>query len=135
MAQVAFDGCADAHVGDVLKKMVDEGIGCVMVVDRDKLVGIFSERDALMKLNADAPKFLARPISQFMTAGPRNARNERQDRVRAAQDECRRLPAYADSVSRQTGRRDFHPRYSAVSDRADCGGSKKVGLFTGSPLI
>ncbi len=60
----------DAHVGDVLKKMVDEGIGCVMVVDRDKLVGIFSERDALMKLNADAPKFLARPISQFMTAGP-----------------------------------------------------------------
>jgi CBS domain-containing protein len=60
----------DTPVGDVLKKMVDEGIGCVMVVDRGKLVGIFSERDALMKLNADAKKFLTRPISQFMTAGP-----------------------------------------------------------------
>ena len=40
-------------VGSVLKKMVEETIGCVMVVDRGKLVGIFSERDALMKLNTD----------------------------------------------------------------------------------
>lgn len=57
-------------VADVLKKMVDERIGCVMVVDGEKLVGIFSERDALMKLNTDAPKFLTRPISQFMTSAP-----------------------------------------------------------------
>jgi CBS domain-containing protein len=57
-------------VGEVLRKMVDERIGCVMVVDKGKLVGIFSERDALMKLNTDARKFLDRPISQFMTAGP-----------------------------------------------------------------
>jgi CBS domain-containing protein len=41
-----------------------------MVVENDKLVGIFSERDALMKLNVDAAKFLSRPISQFMTADP-----------------------------------------------------------------
>jgi len=60
----------DMLVGDVLKKMVDETIGCVMVVDGGQLVGIFSERDALMKLNVDAAKFLDRPISQFMTANP-----------------------------------------------------------------
>ncbi|MCI0333613.1 MAG: CBS domain-containing protein [Planctomycetes bacterium] len=60
----------DTPVGDVLKKMVDAKIGCVMVVDKGKLVGIFSERDALMKLNTDAPKFLKRPISQFMTPDP-----------------------------------------------------------------
>jgi CBS domain-containing protein len=60
----------DATVGQVLKKMVDERIGCVMVVDKAKLVGIFSERDALMKLNTDAPKFLNRPIAQFMTPDP-----------------------------------------------------------------
>jgi CBS domain-containing protein len=59
-----------APVGDVLKKMVDERIGCVMIVENGKLIGIFSERDALMKLNTDAPKFLQRPISQFMTPGP-----------------------------------------------------------------
>jgi CBS domain-containing protein len=57
-------------VGDVLKKMVDQAIGCVMVVDKGKLVGIFSERDALMKLNTDASKHLSRPISQFMTPDP-----------------------------------------------------------------
>jgi CBS domain-containing protein len=60
----------DTPVGDVLQKMVGETIGCVMVADRGKLVGIFSERDALMKLNTDAPKMLARPISQFMTPDP-----------------------------------------------------------------
>jgi CBS domain-containing protein len=60
----------DASVGVVLKKMVDERIGCVMIVDQGKLIGIFSERDALMKINTDAPKLMNRPISQFMTPGP-----------------------------------------------------------------
>jgi CBS domain-containing protein len=60
----------ETPVAEVLKKMVDERIGCVMIVEKDKLIGIFSERDALMKLNTDAPKFMKRPISQFMTAGP-----------------------------------------------------------------
>ena len=50
--------------------MVDQRIGCVMVVDNDKLVGIFSERDALMKINVDAAKVSGRPISQFMTPKP-----------------------------------------------------------------
>jgi CBS domain-containing protein len=61
---------SDTPVGEVLKKMVSETIGCVMVVDGDRLVGIFSERDALMKLNTDAAKFMSRPISQFMTRDP-----------------------------------------------------------------
>jgi CBS domain-containing protein len=60
----------DKPVGEVLKKMVAEAIGCVMVVDGDQLVGIFSERDALMKLNTDAPRQMEKPISQFMTPGP-----------------------------------------------------------------
>jgi CBS domain-containing protein len=60
----------ETPVVDVLKKMVDERIGCVMIVEQGKLIGIFSERDALMKLNTDAAKFLQRPISQFMTADP-----------------------------------------------------------------
>jgi CBS domain-containing protein len=61
---------SDMPVGQVLKKMVDETIGCVMVVDQGELVGIFSERDALMKLNVDAAKFFSKPISQFMTQKP-----------------------------------------------------------------
>jgi CBS domain-containing protein len=60
----------ETPVGAVLKKMVDERIGCVMVVDEGNLVGIFSERDALMKLNTDAARFLDKPIAQFMTSDP-----------------------------------------------------------------
>lgn len=60
----------DATLGHVLVKMVGETIGCVMIVDKGKLVGIFSERDALMKVNVDAHRLLDKPISQFMTADP-----------------------------------------------------------------
>jgi CBS domain-containing protein len=61
---------SDTPVGEVLKKMVGQTIGCVMVVDDDRLVGIFSERDALMKLNVEAQRFMDRPISQYMTPHP-----------------------------------------------------------------
>ena len=60
----------ESTVGEVLKKMVSETIGCVLVVDKGKLVGIFSERDALMKINTDAPRLMNQPISQFMTSEP-----------------------------------------------------------------
>ena len=59
-----------APVGEVLKKMVDKSIGCVMVVEGDTLLGIFSERDALMKLNVDAARMSDQPISSVMTANP-----------------------------------------------------------------
>lgn len=60
----------DMSVGEVLKKMVGETIGCVLVLKGEKLVGIFSERDALMKLNTDAPRLMDRPIGEFMTPNP-----------------------------------------------------------------
>jgi CBS domain-containing protein len=60
----------DTPVKKVLKKMVSEGIGCVMIVDGGDLRGIFSERDALMKLNAESARLMDKPISQFMTPDP-----------------------------------------------------------------
>lgn len=60
----------ETTVAEVLKKMIGETIGCVMIVDKGELVGIFSERDALMKLNVDAAKAFDKPISQFMTQRP-----------------------------------------------------------------
>jgi CBS domain-containing protein len=56
--------------GDVLRLMMEHRIGCVMVSDGDRPVGIFSERDALCKLNTAAPNLAARPISEFMTPNP-----------------------------------------------------------------
>jgi CBS domain-containing protein len=57
-------------VGKVLKKMVNHSIGCVMIMEGDQLLGIFSERDALMKLNIDALQLADQPIQSVMTANP-----------------------------------------------------------------
>lgn len=57
-------------VGDVLRIMVERGIGCVVVAESDQPIGIFSERDALRKLNTDAPNLATRPVREFMTPNP-----------------------------------------------------------------
>ena len=59
-----------SSVGDVLQKMVGESIGCVIVVDGTAIKGIFSERDALMRLNADVASMLDKPIESVMTSDP-----------------------------------------------------------------
>jgi len=60
----------DARVGDVLNLMVERGIGCVLVCEDDQLVGVFSERDALMRLNIEASQLADSPVSQFMSTNP-----------------------------------------------------------------
>ena len=57
-------------VGKVLQVLVNRSIGCVVVVDGQDVVGIFSERDALQRLNVEATEFADRPISEFMTPSP-----------------------------------------------------------------
>ena len=57
----------DDSVADVLKTLVERRIGCVLVVKDKAIVGIFSERDALLKLNAEAGSLADRPVSEFMT--------------------------------------------------------------------
>jgi predicted transcriptional regulator len=60
----------DAPVGAVLQMMVSRSIGCVVVLKEHKAVGIFSERDALTRLNTRAAEFAGRPVSEFMTPSP-----------------------------------------------------------------
>jgi CBS domain-containing protein len=57
-------------VGDVLQLMVEHRIGCVVVVDGQQPIGIFSERDALRRINTAAPYLAARPVEEFMTPHP-----------------------------------------------------------------
>ena len=57
-------------VREVLNLMVERKIGCVVVADGPKPLGIFSERDALRKLNARAAELGSQPVSKFMTANP-----------------------------------------------------------------
>lgn len=58
------------RVSDVLEHMVEQSVGCVVVFDGDDMVGIFTEHDALMRLNTGAAQFSDRPISEFMTPNP-----------------------------------------------------------------
>jgi len=60
----------DAPVGEVLRTMAQHRIGCVMVLDGDVPKGIFTERDALLKLNTEAAELSNQPISNFMTPNP-----------------------------------------------------------------
>jgi CBS domain-containing protein len=57
-------------VGEVLRLMVERGIGCVVVADGQRPVGMFSERDALRKLNTEAAQLASRPVHEFMTPNP-----------------------------------------------------------------
>lgn len=58
----------DTPVGEVLQRLVDRHIGCAVVVSDRKVVGIFTERDVLLKLNVQTAELRHRPISEFMTA-------------------------------------------------------------------
>ena len=61
---------ADTPVRDVLRTMVDHHIGCLIVAEAGKPIGVFSERDALVKLHENAAAWLDRPVADFMTAQP-----------------------------------------------------------------
>lgn len=57
-------------IGEVLSQMIAASIGCVMIVEGDELLGIFSEYDAVRKVNSDAAAMAERPISSVMTSNP-----------------------------------------------------------------
>lgn len=61
----------DCSVCDAIKLLIEHRIGSVVVTESDRVVGIFSERDALMKINADAAVLGDHPVSDFMTPSPR----------------------------------------------------------------
>jgi CBS domain-containing protein len=63
-------------VRDVLLQMTTESIGCVIVVEGNQVRGIFSERDALLRLGADVANFIDRPIETLMTPDPVTLRAE-----------------------------------------------------------
>ncbi|MCO6453717.1 MAG: CBS domain-containing protein [Pirellulaceae bacterium] len=60
----------ETPIRDVLRLLVEKEIGCVVITRDGKLAGIFSERDALMKLNVQADELGDEPVSRFMTPDP-----------------------------------------------------------------
>lgn len=63
-------------VRDVLNLLVQHQIGCVFIVDDERPIGVFSERDALLRLNTRAGELQAQPVSEFMTPGPKSLQQD-----------------------------------------------------------
>jgi len=61
---------SDTPVAKVLQTMHEKGVGSMLIADDGKLTGIFSERDAVMRLGPDFSNYGNRPISEFMTPSP-----------------------------------------------------------------
>jgi CBS domain-containing protein len=61
-------------IADVLRKMQDREIGSVLVRDGDRVAGIFTERDALLKVAGTLPD--SRTIGEVMTPDPVVLREE-----------------------------------------------------------
>ncbi len=69
----------DTTVGEVLKLLAERKVGCVIIAEEGEVVGIFSERDALTRLNTRVDDLRDRPISEFMTPSP--ATLEMEDKI------------------------------------------------------
>jgi signal-transduction protein with cAMP-binding, CBS, and nucleotidyltransferase domain len=59
---------ASADVNEAIRRMHDKGIDCVLVTEGDRLVGIFTDRDAVLKVAGLERQ--ARPIATLMTRDP-----------------------------------------------------------------
>lgn len=58
----------DIPVSRVLEWFVARSVGCAVVVANHEVVGIFTERDVLDRLNVDAAELGDHPVSEFMTS-------------------------------------------------------------------
>ena len=59
---------ASVDVNDAIRRMHDKGIDCVLVTDGGRLVGIFTDRDAVVKVAGLDRE--PRPIATLMTRDP-----------------------------------------------------------------
>jgi CBS domain-containing protein len=64
-----------APVSDGIRQMHESGRDCLLVVEGGRLVGIFTDRDAVLKV-AGGRSELRRPVGEVMTADPVILRRE-----------------------------------------------------------
>lgn len=61
---------ADQSLASALQLMQQRQTGCLLVMQGGQLVGIFTERDAVMKVGADVSRLAESPIRDLMTPDP-----------------------------------------------------------------
>ena len=62
----------ETTIAQVMQTFVKEKIGCVFVVENGQIIGVFTERDALMRIGADFPRVGDAPVSEYMTRNPQS---------------------------------------------------------------
>ena len=62
---------ADTTVGEAARQMKQRKVGAVMVVEDGKLVGVFTERDALFRVVAEGRDTTTTPLAGVMTHNPK----------------------------------------------------------------
>jgi len=60
-----------ATVAEAARLMRERAVGAVMVLDEGKLVGVFTERDALFRVVAESRDVQTTRLSEVMTSRPR----------------------------------------------------------------
>lgn len=60
----------ETSIRDAVETMVENNIGCVLVGDGGSVLGIFSERDLLVKLARRMPEAQDEPVRRYMTSNP-----------------------------------------------------------------
>ncbi len=61
---------AGASIREAVKTLGETKVSSLLVVEADKVVGIFTERDVLEKVAEDYPTLADSPVSQVMTSDP-----------------------------------------------------------------
>lgn len=66
----------ETAVGAVIDELRERGRGSVMVMEGSKLVGIFTERDVMKRIDMSAPRWDQTPVGELMTPEPRTIRTD-----------------------------------------------------------
>jgi CBS domain-containing protein len=72
----------DEAVIEVARRMKESGASCALVIEGEKLAGIFTEHDVLRRLAGATGDILDAPVSELMTLSPESLRET--DSVAAA---------------------------------------------------
>jgi CBS domain-containing protein len=84
-----------ASVLEVARIMTDARVGAIPIVEGERIVGIFSERDLMTRVVVEGLDAQRTPVTEVMTrevltAAPEDTRSECVERMRGAR--CRHLP-------------------------------------------
>lgn len=60
----------DATVAETIEELVRQRIGCALVGTPSQIIGVFSERDALLRVAERYDEIATRPVCEFMTTEP-----------------------------------------------------------------